>query len=382
MTDSKQKKGISWILGWDITLREEDWTCKEVMNLFIKIANCWTFQGEIGFKTGFRHWQCRIRAIKRMSSKSSFLKFLCELTKRDKKDFYDVSQTTTAVFSKENFDYVLKAENKDGTINEVFDGPYTDKDIDTVETNNWTPPYLEEFHDNLLPFQKEIVDKIKTHIDFIRRKRKNQSLPEDKAYYMKIRREINYIIDFRGNRGKSILALIGELMYGCIDIPPMDDFQKLIQHICCKLMQKKERYPNGFFLDFPRTLKKDKLLGYFGAIEMLNNGKCYDPRNTANDYHFCPAPIIVCSNEIPDFTYLTKNRWNVYLINENNELINYTNNIFDLYREEKKYYMDYKIDNSTDPYKMTPNEIREYINRIDNKIDFGLDDDLTSTNYS
>jgi hypothetical protein len=70
----------------------------------------------------------------------------------------------------------------------------------------------------------------------------------------------------------------------------------------------------------PRALKKDKLGGFYSAIETVKDGYAYDDRYNFTEKIFdCPV-IWVISNTLPDFSLLSRDRWKLWEITDDKEL--------------------------------------------------------------
>lgn len=124
-------------------------------------------------------------------------------------------------------------------------------------------------------------------------------------------RKINMLIDTKGCNGKSVLFKYMGIMKLGKELPMCNDFQGVM-----RMAYDVGEFP-CYMIDMPRAIKKDKLLGLFGGIEKLKGGYCYDDRNTFRDrYQFNPN-IIVATNQKPDLSLLTADRWAFWVIEEN-----------------------------------------------------------------
>jgi hypothetical protein len=73
----------------------------------------------------------------------------------------------------------------------------------------------------------------------------------------------------------------------------------------------------------PRGMKKDKLGDFYSGIEVIKNGVAYDKRYTAKKIRFGRPNIFVFTNTLPELSLMSKDRWKIWTINDDNELINY-----------------------------------------------------------
>lgn len=82
----------------------------------------------------------------------------------------------------------------------------------------------------------------------------------------------------------------------------------------------------AYFIDMPRGMKKDKLADLYSGIEIIKNGVAYDKRHTPKKKRFDRPRIFVFTNELPCFDLMSKDRWNVWIINHEFGLDLYTRN--------------------------------------------------------
>ncbi|AXQ66400.1 MAG: replication protein [Cressdnaviricota sp.] len=130
------------------------------------------------------------------------------------------------------------------------------------------------------------------------------------------KRSINMIYCPDGNIGKS--TLVGWIRAYKLGraLPPVNDYKDMLRIVCDLPVSK------AYIIDMPRALKKDKLWGFYSAIETIKDGYAYDDR-----YHFkekifdCPN-IWIFSNIKPDFKLLSKDRWKIYNIQNGNLVLN------------------------------------------------------------
>lgn len=180
-------------------------------------------------------------------------------------------------------------------------GPWNLKNFE----EKYIPRQYREKLDKLYPFQKKIFDDKDFSDRFV------------KMIYCK-----------SGCQGKSTIAHLCRLFGNGIVLPICNDAEKLIQSTCDILSALKSRQPNPIFIDLPRAMDKTKLRGIYTAVEQIKNGWVYDTRYNFKDWDFDSPNIYVFSNHKPDLTYLSKDRWIIYTIDENRD--------FQIYKEEKK----------------------------------------------
>lgn len=265
---------------WDFRGNAEGFTYQQVKNALSAVAKHYCFQLEMS-DGGYLHFQGRMSLIKkrRSSEKHIILKLFNEWCPN--------YLAPTTIDCKGDLFYVMKTDTREA-------GPWTDKDEET---------YIPRHYRNitLYPYQQEILDSAKEFND----------------------RTINLIVDKRGSNGKSTVASLAELMYGGIDMPPLNDFKEIIALACNICMDRKLRDPKIMFFDMPRAIRKDQLYGFFSAIEQIKKGKLYDCR-----YHYkcwwIDSPVIwVFTNTFPDLSLLSMDRWIIWDIRDG-KLVKYT----------------------------------------------------------
>lgn len=244
---------------------------KKILN-----KNCkkWTFQLEEG-ETGYVHYQGRFS-----------LKVKKRLTTAVKLFPKEIHLSVTSKENSNNDYYVSKEETR-------ISGPWSDTDMEL-----YIPRQYRGLIDDLRPFQKSIWDSAD---DFNPR-------------------SINCIIDTRGNIGKSVICALCELHNRGIDIPPVNDSEKIIQSVCNILMGRQLRIPKIIFLDIPRSVKQEALYGMFTAIEQIKKGKVYDFRYKYQEWWFDSPQVWVFMNIKPETGYLSRDRWQFWEINSTFEL--------------------------------------------------------------
>lgn len=257
------------VCNWDFTLKDTNQDIEELKSELRKHCKNWTFQKEQGKETGYIHFQGRV-SLKLKARKPPLFQNDCHwsITSNDNKD---------------NLFYVMKDDTK-------IAGPWSDKDKIV-----YIPRQFRDI--KLYKWQKKIADSANIFDA----------------------RKIDLIYDPSGNSGKSTIASLCELLYGGIDMPPLNDFKELIALLCDICMEKEIRDPKIIFFDMPRALDKDRLYGMYSAIEQVKKGKVYDCRYKYKDWWIDSPRIWVFSNQLPDQSLLSNDRWNIWTINNQTE---------------------------------------------------------------
>lgn len=234
----------------------------------------WVFQLEQG-DSGYKHWQGRFSLIKKRE-KHNVLKLFADI----KAPNY-LEPTTNEEAKKGSFFYVLKEDTR-------ILGPFKDTDPSEQPTADYIPTHLRNL--TLRDWQQMIIDS---------KKKRNI-------------RKVNYVFDPVGNHGKSYVASVAELYHGGIDMPPINDFEKLIATLCNICMDQNIRDPGLIFIDMPRAQRKDQLYGMYSAIEQIKKGKLYDMRHHYKCWWIEIPEVWVFANVLPDMQALSLDRWKLW----------------------------------------------------------------------
>lgn len=274
---------------WEFRMNAEDIQCSQLREVIKQISKHYIYQLERGHETGYLHWQGRISLIKK-AFKKQILSLWSGITDIPPPNFLEPT-----VNPPKTFDYYCYAAKADSRVGET----YTDRDEDKEEI--YIPRQYRDKMQTLRPFQKHILSTAK---DF-----------EDRI--------INLIYDSNGCNGKSTVAALAELLHNGIDLPPVNDAEQLIQSCCNICMDKNIRDPTPIFIDLPRAMNKDRLNGIYTAIEQIKKGKLYDLRYKYKTWWIDSPQIWVFSNIEPDLHLLSSDRWRVWELDSNFELIRY-----------------------------------------------------------
>lgn len=320
---------------------ESCFTADQIGQCLLKLCKKFVFQLEQGEQTNYLHFQGRVSLIKptlKMTLLSQIQKLLsCSI--EDAPQY--LSPTVKGVHKTQNFNYVLKDSTKK-------EGPWTEKDFkpDDLKPVQYIPKQYQGIVDKLYPYQKTIID---------------SRLVFDA-------RIVNVIYDPTGNNGKSTIASLCELLYGGIDVPPINDYKELMQLVCDECMHTQNRSPSPIMIDMPRGMDKFKLAGIYTAIEQIKKGKLFDTRNRYKKYWIDSPQIWVFTNEYPELHFLSADRWKIWKISETKELVAYTakeHNAHLVTKELKKRDKELNINYFTYPKKID----KEYNKHIDKLAD-------------
>lgn len=247
-----------------------------------KIAKKWAFQLERGEQTGYEHFQGRL-SLKDKLRKSGMKLKLSALGYRG----IHISKTSGA--NKTNEFYVMKEETR-------IDGPWTDAMIS--KKNQRIPRdivYINKV--GLRPFQLDI---------------QKQCLIFDDEH-------VDVYIHPKGMAGKSKIIKklcidgLGEELPFCNDYK---DIMRMAYDVQTSYVRKYLKDCPAFFIDMPRASSKDRLYQLYAAIEKLKGGFAYDDRYAYKKCYFDPPRVFVFTNQPPDTSLLTFERWRLLTITE------------------------------------------------------------------
>lgn len=269
--------------SWDFTLscENENYANEEELITHLKEwCKKWVFQKEEG-DSGYIHWQGRVSLIKKRTRAGLVKKFI---------KGGHLSPTSKGVHEKNDFSYVMKADSR-------VDGPWSN---DTYEE----PPHL----------TFEIVN-------FLKKKRHTWQESIEKICRTYSERGVDVVFDITGNRGKSTTVKYLDQAKLAKKIPCVRDLKTIMAY--------GYKYPNrpAYIFDMPRagTVNKREEAELWAGIEELKNGYVFDPRYEAKDMWMEKNPrVVVFTNYLPDFKFLSVDRWNLWTINEDDELVPYT----------------------------------------------------------
>lgn len=263
---------------WDFTLGEDFANFDDIKAWLNNETKKWCFQLEEGIG-GYRHYQGRfsLKVKERLTT----------LKKRMNIEKIHLSQTSNE--NRDNMFYVMKEDTR-------IEGPWSNKDKEL-----YIPRQYRGLINSLYPYQQQIWD---SYEDF------------DK-------RHINVVVDTIGNIGKSVIASLIELYGRGFDLPCVNDGKELIQATCDILMGTENHAPGIFTMDLPRAMKQKQLRGIYTALEQIKKGKVSDLRYHYKQWWFDSPQIWVFTNCIPKLKYMSLDRWIIWCVNEDFELVKF-----------------------------------------------------------
>lgn len=255
----------------------------EIIDRLETYCKKFVFQLEEGTTNKYKHYQGRfsLKDKKRLNQ-------IVKLEILPKETHYSITCSKT-----KGFEYVMKDKTR-------IDGPWKDSD-----KPKYIPRQYRGKMSSLRPFQKYILDNAYKFDD----------------------RTINLVICKKGNVGKSVVSALAELYKRGIDLPVVNDAEKLVQSCCNICMAKNIHNPSPIFVDLPRAFNQEKMNGIFTAIEQIKKGKLYDMRHHYKEWWIDSPQIWVFTNTEQNLEYLSIDRWKIWKINRRFELTKVKTNI-------------------------------------------------------
>jgi len=261
---------------YDFTLKSEG-TDRDAFHAFLEgICKKYVYQLEAGELSGYEHYQGRISLHKK--------KRVGEVITQYKWPGIHWSPTSTQ--GTKTFSYVMKQDTR-------IAGPWSDTDPKPMRVARQVTDFRQK---PMYPWQASVVELCKQWNS----------------------RNIICIYDDKGCNGKTSLRL--HLMTAGLarSIPFCNDYRDVMRMVMC--MPR-----NGcYFIDLPRALGKDKLYQMWSACESIKDGYIYEDRYSFRDEIIDSPQLIITTNCVPNTDLLTRDRWDIYTINDQKELIKYT----------------------------------------------------------
>lgn len=266
------------VVGFDVTISVRCSTDRhqEVAANLKQIFREWVFQREVS-ASGYDHWQVRGKLWKPKSLKGAIAAF------HDYVWNGDWGVTCNKTHQGKCFNYVMKADTRK-------DGPWSSTDPDFEDppplTRQLRVFYKKVEETGMYPWQRDLQQLIKREDD----------------------RAITCIVETSGNNGKSIFCEHLGYQRLAFELPPILIMEDLMAVCMCVAAQK------VYLVDMPRSMKKDKLAGFYAGLECLKNGRMYDKRHFFKQRRIDRPQIVVFTNDPPDKELLIADRWDIYYI--------------------------------------------------------------------
>jgi len=278
-----EKKNIqNCVCGYDVRWNADELTPEDIKDSLNGIVKKFVFQKEKG-DSGYIHYQGRISLVKKRR-KNALLNLFGDL-----KPNYCEPTVNFEFFRGDAF-YQMKEDTR-------IDGPWTNKDEVRYQTKQLL--YFKGLE--LRPYQQAIIDKC-SQFDL---------------------RTIDLIWDTKGNIGKSLLSEYLDYEGLAEEVPAFRLMDDIFQWVCSRPVKK------SYLIDMPRGMKKDRLGDFYSGIEVIKNGVAYDKRYHAKKIRFDRPRIFVFTNTLPNLSMLSMDRWKIWRVNDDYELVELDEEYFD-----------------------------------------------------
>lgn len=261
---------------FDVTIPADKYeTWKDLWRVLNGYCKKFAFQLEEGRRNGFRHWQVRLSLL----AKRTVASLVTDVLPQIHNNPYDWSLTSDNVHNgPKHFNYVMKLDTR-------IDGPWTDKDPCAQ------PPRL--------------TRDVQTFMNLGHKPWHTYAETYAKKYD---ERKILLVLDVDGDSAKSVFLRYLKYQEIANVVPStVETAKQLIEFV----HGQEER--GCYCFNIPRSMKQDgnNLYKLFTAIETLKDGSLYDTRYSTREREIERPQIIVCLNDLPDFSLLTKKRWEI-----------------------------------------------------------------------
>lgn len=130
-------------------------------------------------------------------------------------------------------------------------------------------------------------------------------------------RTVNYIYDPNGNTGKSKFSKYMWYHHGAVFLP-WGRTGDILNYVC------KNKDAGVFFFDLSRAKPQDWARDDISAaIEQIKNGMIVNMKYETCGVTFMPPHVWVFSNQLPNLSSMSKDRWSIYTITALRELVPY-----------------------------------------------------------
>lgn len=274
---TKETTRTSPLAMFDLTIPGNQYTLNLIKDFMRSYCKRWCFQEEQGCETGYKHYQCRIslQSKKRLSNMITFI--------NEKLPGAHVSATSNPTYYSGNEFYVMKEDTR-------INGPWNDRDDLNI---NELPDKYKEDHPEWRPWQQTVLSML-------------ENTPDD--------REVNVILDRKGNIGKTFLTMWLACRKRADKIPLQKDARDIMRMVMCKPIKK------AYFIDLPRADNIRDMRSMYAAIEEIKNGYAYDDRYKFTDKYFNSPHVFVFANDINDMMMtdlLSRDRWRIFKVMDN-----------------------------------------------------------------
>jgi hypothetical protein len=280
---------MSQVYLWDFTLSEKLNQKGDILRFCREECTRWCFQLEQPEVAGknpdewYKHYQCRVSLKKKL-----YLNPMMILMRNYGLKFNEQALSRTSKTCAENkhatFSYVMKEYSR-------IDGPWDDKQDRKFKSKSviWVDEHPEPWH-------RQVLDTLK---DYEHRK-------------------INLLIDSNGNTGKTNFEDWLAFYNHAFDLWYDDDHKHMLASAYDNAPQ------NCFTINLERALDKKNMRSFWTMIERMKDGRFQDNRYKCKRIKTERPHIWIFTNFTPEVWMQSKDRWNLWTINDDKELVEYT----------------------------------------------------------
>ena len=274
------------IKRFDITISREKYKDKyenweDLHKKLIGWCSHFAFQLERG-ESGYEHWQCRVQLIHKKTCAAMLSDIIPAIGGN-----WQVTSNGVHTGPK-HFSYVTKEDTR-------IDGPWDDTSL--VQEKPPLTRQLQRFMEHeFYPWQATCWKLVQEEDD----------------------RWIHLFFDEVGNVGKSVFLEFLEYQGLAFEMPPLRHLEDIMEFAHSFPPQK------AYIIDMPRGMKKDKLADFYAGLETMKNGVTYDKRYVGKKRRMDRPQIMVFTNTLPAFEFMSMDRWRIHVLQRDKSIISRT----------------------------------------------------------
>ena len=135
--------------------------------------------------------------------------------------------------------------------------------------------------------------------------------------------KIDIIFDKIGNSGKSFIADYIHIYKKGYNIYPLNDYMKLVDNIYNILIKNNDIEPKLLIFDLQKVISNNKLYNLIKVFSQIKKGEVFSSKYIYRKWYFYPPRIWIFCNKINIINILSRDKYNIWIINKNKELVKY-----------------------------------------------------------
>jgi len=265
---------------FDITIPVERYETWEALHKkLVGWCSHFCFQKEKGDDTDYVHWQVRLQLIHKKTCKAMLADVVPAFG-----GHWSVTSNGVHLGPKQ-FAYTMKEDTR-------LEGPWDDTSL--IQEKPPLTRQLRTFLDHdFYGWQQTCHDLVQQEDD----------------------RSIHLIYDQVGNVGKSVFLEFLEYQGLAFEMPPLRHMEDIMEFAHSFPPQR------AYIIDMPRGMKKDKLADFYAGLESIKNGVTYDKRYVGKKRRMDRPQIMVFTNMLPAFEFMSLDRWRIWVMQDDKSLI-------------------------------------------------------------